>query len=150
MANIPLNPDLPVSYQVPGVYTFLSRVGSTPLAANRRILFLGYKTSAGNATPGQPVRINGEDDAVTYAGKGSDLYRMYVALASQLVGGSGAEIWFMPMTAPSGTAQTRTIKIMQAPSGGALGTGNTGAAAAGVMTLWICGWQCDVTIANGD
>ena len=56
---IPPNPDLPTSYQVPGVYTFLSRVGSAPLADNRRILLLGYKTSSGVAVPGTPKRIIG-------------------------------------------------------------------------------------------
>ena len=147
---IPLNPDLPTSYQVPGVYTFLSRVGSAPLADNRRILLLGYKTSAGIAVPGTPQRVNSEGDVVTLAGTGSDLHRMYMALLAQLSGGSGAEIWMMPMTAPSGTAQTRTIKIMQSPASAVLGTGNTGAVAAGVMTLWICGWRIDVQVANGD
>lgn len=147
---IPLNPDLSVGYQVPGVYTFLSRVGSAPLADNRRVLLLGYKTSAGVAVAGAPLVINSEAEVVTAAGTGSDLHRMYVALLAQLSGGSGAQIWIMPMNAPSGTAQTRTIKILQNPSGAVLGTGNTGAVAAGVMTLWICGYQVDVQVANGD
>lgn len=147
---IPVNPDLPTSYQVPGTYVYLSRVGSAPLADNRRILLLGYKTSAGSASAGDLKRINSVDDAVAFFGKGSDLTRQYRALLSQLSGGSGAQIFGMPMTAPSGTAQTRTIKVLQAPVGGALGTGNTGAVAAGIWTLWICGYRFDCQIANGD
>jgi len=150
MPPILLNPDLPTSYQVPGVYTFLSRLGTIPIADNRRLLLLGYKTSAGSKPAGLPVRLLSESDAVQFAGTGSDIHRMYRALASQLVGGSGADVWMMPMNAPSGTAQTRTIKVLQAPNGAALGTGNTGAVAAGIWTLWICGYRFDCQIANGD
>ncbi len=146
---VPVNPDLPVSYQVPGVYVFEGRAGSAPNATNRRVLFLGYKTSAGIAPAGTPVRILSEDDVVQNAGTGSDIHRMYRAFIAQSAS-TGAELWMMPMNTPSGTAQTRTIKFLQSPSGAVLGTGNSGAVAAGFVSVWICGYRYDTTIANGD
>ena len=147
--TIQLNPDLPASYGVPGVYVFQSRAGGTPAAANNRVLLLGYKTAAGTAPAGSPQRALVEDDVVQLCGKGSDLHRMWRSFVAQTES-SGAEIWVMPMSAPAGAAQTRTIKIMQAPSGGALGTGNTGALAAGFVSVWIAGVRFDAQIANGD
>lgn len=149
MPNLPLNPDLPISYQVPGVYVFNARAGSAPATVNRRVILLGYKTSAGTAVAGTLLRILSEDDIVAAAGKGSDLHRMYRALIAQS-SSTGGEIWAMPMNAPSGTAQTRTITFLQSPSGGTLGTGNTGAVDAGFHSLWICGYRYDTQIASGD
>jgi hypothetical protein len=146
---LPLNPDLPISYQVPGVYVFLSRAGAAPPATNRRVLFLGYRTSAGSAQAGTPYRILSEDDVIRLAGKGSDLHRMVRAFMAQSPT-TGADLWILPMTAPSGTAQTRLLTFLQSPNGAALGTGNTGAVAAGFVTVWICGYRFDTQIANGD
>ena len=147
MANLPLNPDLPISYQVPGVYVFLSRAGAAPPSTNRRVLLLGYKTSAGTAPAGTPKRVLSEDDVVNFAGKGSDLHRIYRAFVAQSAN-TGADVWIMPMTAPSGTAQTRLITFLQAPTGATLGIGNTGAVAAGFVTIWICGYRYDTQIAK--
>ncbi|MFO0578697.1 MAG: hypothetical protein U1A78_32240 [Polyangia bacterium] len=149
MAAIALNPDLPASYQVPGVYAYLARAGAAPPATNRRVLLLGYKTSAGAALAGSIVRVISEDDVVQAAGKGSDLHRMWRSYVAQSAN-TGAEIWLGVLNAPSGAAQTRTITILQAPSGAALGTGGTGAAAAGFLSVWISGYRYDVQIANGD
>lgn len=146
---LPLNPDLPISYQVPGVYVFNARAGAAPSTINRRVVLLGYKTSAGTAVAGTLLRILSEDDIVQGAGKGSDLHRMYRALLAQSAS-TGGEIWAMPMNSPSGTAQTRLITFLQLPSGATLGTGNTGAVDAGFVTVWICGYRYDTQIANGD
>lgn len=146
---LPQNPDLPISYQVPGVYVFLSRAGAAPSATNRRLLLLGYKTSAGAAPAGTPQRILSEDDVIAFAGKGSDLHRIYRAFVAQSAS-TGADIWIMPMNAPAGTAQTRTVKILQSPTGAVLSTVNTGAMAAGFVSLWIAGYRFDSQIANGD
>ena len=92
MPNLPLNPDLPISYQVPGVYVFNARAGSAPATVNRRVILLGYKTSAGTAVAGIALRVLSEDDIVAAAGKGSDLHRMYramIAQSSSTGGGSG-------------------------------------------------------------
>ena len=55
----------------------------------------------------------------------------------------------MPVSAPSGTAQTKFIKVLETPTGAVLGSTGTSAAAAGYWTLWIAGKQYDSTIANG-
>ena len=144
----PINPDLPISYQVPGIYVYQSRAGSAPNSTNRRVLLLGYKTSSGSALAGSPERILSEDDVVQKCGKGSELHRMFRAFVSQ--GGAGAELFVMPVSAPSGTAQTRLLTILQAPNGAALGTGALGAVAAGTLSVWICGQRFDLQIANGD
>lgn len=143
------NPSLPISYQVPGVYVFLSRAGAAPPVSSNRVLLLGYKTSAGLKPAGSPVRILSEDDVVQAAGRGSDLHRMYRAFVAQSPS-TGAELWIMPMNAPAGAAQTRLIKIMQAPLGAVLGTSNTGALAAGYISVWIAGYRFDCQIAIGD
>lgn len=147
MAGIALNPDLPL-YALPGVYVFLSRAGASAPALNRRVLLLGYKTSAGNEPAGSPVRVISEDDVTLAAGKGSDLHRMWRSYVAHSAS-TGAELWICPMNAPSGVAQTRTLTIMQAPNGAALGTGGTGAAAAGFLSVYICGYRYDVQVANG-
>lgn len=144
----PLNPDLPSTYAVPGVYGAISTQGSGPVGPNRRVLFLSYKTSAGIAQAAVPVRVNSEDDAVSYAGKGSDLVRMYRAFNSH--GGTGAEVWFCPMAAPSGTAQTRKVTILARPSDATTLGVNTSAQAAGFVTVMIAGYRADAIIANGD
>lgn len=148
MAGIPINPDLPTSYMVPGVYGFISLQGSGPTPVSRRVLFLGYKTSAGTAQAAAVVRVNNEDDVVSAAGKGSDLHRMFRAFKSQ--GVSGAELWLCPMNAPSGTAQTRKITIIATPTDATTLGVNTTASSAGVVTAWICGYRFDATVANGD
>lgn len=155
---IPLNPDLPSSYQVPGIFGFISLLGSGPTPLNRRVNMLGYRTATGTAAAGTPIRVNNEDDIVLYAGKGSDLHRMYRAFQSQ--GAVGAEVWITPMTVPSGTAQTAIIKVLAMPTtdgtygasfGAVLDTQTkTGALAAGIWTIWIQGYRCDCIIANGD
>lgn len=145
---ISLNQDLPLSYQVPGVYVYQSRAGAAPSATNRRVLLLGYKTSSGSALPGSPERVLSEDELVQKVGKGSELHRMFRAFTAQ--GGAGADLYVLPLNAPSGTAQTRLLTILQSPSGAALGIGNTGAVAAGVLSVWICGQRFDVQVANGD
>ena len=146
---IPLNPDLPVSYQIPGIYVFLGRAGAAPPATNRRVLLLGYKTSSGTKTAGELQRILSEDDVVKYAGKGSDLHRMWRCFVAQSTS-TGSDVWIMPMNSPSGTAQTRKIQFLQSPNGAVTGTGNSGAVAAGFVSVWICGVRYDTQIANGD
>lgn len=141
------NPDLPTSYQRPGVYVYQSRVGAAPVADNRRVLFFAYKTSAGSMQSNVATRIQNEEEAVSFAGKGSDLVRQYRAYGSHVKAGS--ETYFLAVTTPSGTAQTRLLKVMAAPSGAALGSNST-AQAACVLDVWIEGYRASVIVANGD
>lgn len=144
-----LNPDLSPALQIPGVYVFLSRAGAAPPATNRRVLLLGYKTSAGSKPAGTPLRILSEDDIVSFCGTGSDLHRMFVSFTAQNAS-TGADIWAMPMTAPSGTAQTRLITFLASPSGAALNATDTAALAPGIVTVWVCGQRYDTQVASGD
>lgn len=143
------NPDLPISVQLPGVYVYLSLIGAAPVQAPLRVLFLSHKTSAGTAQAGTLFRAQAEDEVVTKCGTGSGLHRYFRAFAAQGGATVGAETWFMPVSAPSGTAQTKFIMVLEAPTGAVLGSTGTGAAAAGYWTLWIAGKQYDSTIANG-
>ena len=149
MTTFALNPDLPSSYQVPGVYAYSSKAGAAPSANNRRVLLLGYKTSAGTAQAGSLKRLLSEDDAVRWAGKGkrhpSHVPRLYGAAREHRRGSVGGF-----MNAPSGTAQTRKITVIAAPSAAVLDVTSTAAAAPGFWTLWICGKRFDCQIALGD
>ena len=149
MTTFALNPDLPSSYQVPGVYAYSSKAGAAPSANNRRVLLLGYKTSAGTAQAGSLKRLLSEDDAVRWAGKGSAIHRMFRDFTAQPESIAG-EVWAGFMNAPSGTAQTRKITVIAAPSAAVLDVTSTAAAAPGFWTLWICGKRFDCQIALGD
>ena len=149
MTAFALNPDLPSSYQVPGVYAYSSKAGAAPSANNRRVLLLGYKTSAGTAQAGSPKRLLSEDDAVCGGlAKGSAIHRMFRDFTAQPESIAG-EVWAMLMNAPSGTAQTRKITVIAAPSAAVLDVTSTAAAAPGFWTLWICGKRFDCQIALG-
>jgi phage tail sheath gpL-like len=143
------NPDLPISYQVPGVYAFLSRAGAAPPAINRRLLILAYKTSAGQQPAGTPKRVLSESDVIAAAGVGSEAHRIYRAYVAQ-GNTTGADIWLVLLNAPSGTAQTRKITILQAPTGAVVGSSGTGAVSGGYVSARICGYRFDSTIASGD
>lgn len=155
---IPPNPDLPSSYQVPGIYGYISLIGTGPTPLNRRVNVLGYRTATGTATAGTPKRVNNEEDVVQFCGTGSDIHRIYRAFQSQ--GAFGAEVWVTPMTSPAGTPQTRLITVLAMPStdgtygasfGAVLDTQTkVGALAAGIWTLWLEGYRCDCIVANGD
>lgn len=143
------NPDLPISVQLPGVYVYLSLVGAAPTQAPTRVLFLSYKTSAGTAAAGTLFRGLSEDEVITKCGTGSGLHRYFRAFCAAGGANVGAETWFMPMSAPSGTAQTKFVKVLEAPTGAVTGSVATGAAAAGYWSMWVAGKQYDSTIANG-
>lgn len=140
---------LPISYAIPGVYVFLSRAGATPPPANKKVLLLSYKTSAGSAKVASPQRILSETDVVNGAGTGSGIHRIYRSFVAQN-SSTGADLWMCPLAPPSGAAQTRLIQFLQSPVGAVLGTGGTGALAAGYVTTWVCGVRYDTTIATGD
>jgi phage tail sheath gpL-like len=136
--------------RIPGVFVYLSLIGAAPTQAPLRVLFLSYKTSAGTAASGTLFRAQSEDEVITKCGTGSGLHRYFRAFAAQGGANVGAETWFMPVSAPSGTAQTKFIKVLEAPTGSVVGsTVNPVSAAAGFWSVWIAGKQYDSTIANG-
>lgn len=141
------NPDLPISYQRPGVYVFQSLQGAPPVVDNRRVNILAYKTSAGSGSVDVITRVFNEDEVVQLAGKGSDAVQIFQHIQSMARG--GGEYNLLLVNAPSGTAQTRTLKIMARPSGAALGI-NTTASKACVINVFIEGWVASVQVAAGD
>ena len=144
---IPKNPDLPSSYQVPGVYIYLSTQGSGPSQANRRVLFYGYTTSSGTASPNEIFAIPDEETVTNKAGKGSMITRAYRAYMSQ--GTAAGELYGCAVPVPSGTAQTTILNIVSAPNGAVPGT-TTSAQSAGVLTCWVEGYAANVIVSNGD
>jgi phage tail sheath gpL-like len=146
-AIIPKNPDLPSSYQVPGVYLYLSTQGVGPTQANRRVLFYGYTTAAGTARPNEVFQIPDEETVTNKSGKGSMIVRAYKTYMSQ--GTAAGELWGCAVPAPAGTAQTTLLNIVSAPSAGAPGS-NLTAQSSGLLTVWIEGYSSNVIISNGD
>lgn len=145
--SVKTNPDLPVSYQRPGVYVFQSLQGQPPSVDNRRILILAYKTSAGSGSVDVATRVFNEDEVVQLSGKGSDATQFFQHAQSMARG--GAEYWLLLISAPSGAAQTKLLKIMARAASGALGV-NTTASKACTINVWIEGWLASVQVAAGD
>jgi len=145
-----LNPDLPISVQLPGVYVYLNLIGAAPAPAPTRVLFLGYKTSSGVANAGTLKRLNSEEEVISEYGTGSPLHRMFRTFVAQGGAKTGAELYAMPLNAPSGSAQTKFIKVLESPTGAVVGSSGTAASAAGYWTVWIAGKQFDSVISNGD
>lgn len=134
------NPDLPRSYMIPGVFTFLDTtgVGGALASASKRLLIWGYKTSSGTALQDAVAPVTNMTDVNRLAGRGSDLARQYAAALSQ-VGAGSIDAFLMPLVEPSGgTAATHTLKVY----GPATSTGS--------IDLWICGYRLSVRVASGD
>lgn len=136
----PTNPDLPASWMIPGVYTYLDLTGAGAGLSNiqKRLLLIGYKTSTGTQAPNSAVQVTGQSTADSYFGRGSDLARMVAAAISQN-GGGVLDVFCVALTEPSGgTASTHLLTFV--------GT----ATAAGSVTVTICGYKTTVPIASGD
>lgn len=132
------NPDLPSSWEVPGVYFSINFSGSGSGAPRKRLLLMGYKLASGSAALNSPVRVNGQSEADAYFGRGSDLARQYAAAVSQ-VGAGVIDVWCCPLAEPSsGTQSTRLIKV-----GGP-------ATSSGSVDVYVCGWRASAAIASGD
>lgn len=137
---VPSNPDLPSSWEIPGVYFSINLAGSGsgPGTIAKRLLLLGYRLSSGTQPADTPFLANGQDDANNGAGRGSDLARLYAAAMSQ-VGQGVVEAWCLGIAEPSsGTAATHLINVA--------GT----ATSAGSVSVWIAGYLASVAIASGD
>lgn len=140
----PVNTDVPSSWMIPGTYLKLDLSGSGAALNNiaRRVLLVGYKSSAGSAAQDTPIQAVGQSQANAFAGQGSDLARLFAAWQSQ-VGGGSADVFLLPIVAPSsGTAATQLIIF-------SFSTGSS-AAAQDSIDLWICGYKISVLVASGD
>jgi len=140
MASPPLNPDLPSSWLLPGIYISLDLSGATGGLGNlaKRILLVGPKTQQGIAKPNAIIQLLGQANANLWFGRGSDIARMYAAVQSQ-IGGGTADIYAVSPPDPTGGVQANHLATF-------LGT----ATAAGAVDIYICGYRATVAIANGD
>lgn len=137
---VPVNPDLPSSWELPGVYFALNLAGqgSGVGSLDKRLLLFGHRLSTGSQPPDQPVLVNGQADANAYFGRGSDLARMFAAATSQ-VGQGVIDAWCCPINEPAaGTLATHLITI--------IGT----ATSSGSLDVYVCGYRASVSIASGD
>mgnify|MGYP001612031668 CR=1 FL=1 len=137
---VPLNPDLPSSWEIPGVFFSINLFGQGAGvgALDKRLLLLGHRLSTGTMPPDQPVLVNGQADANQFFGRGSDLARMVAAALSQ-VGGGVLDVWCCGINDPAaGTLATHLITVA--------GT----ATASGSVDAYICGYRASISIASGD
>lgn len=134
------NPDLPRSYMIPGIFTYLDTTGAggSLASATKRLLIWGFKTAAGTALQDAVAPVTNQTDVNRLAGRGSDLARIYAAALSQ-VGAGAIDCFLMPLAEPAGgTASTHTLKVYGP------------ATSAGAIDVWICGYRLSVRVASGD
>jgi len=124
------NPNLTSGQLLPGFYAFIDyNAQGSSQAPTKRCLLWGYINSSAIRTPNQPFLPGSKTEADAGCGRGSDLARAYAAALTPAEA-SGAEIWLMPIVAPSGgTAATYSLKVYVA---------NTNPAKAGTIQLAIC------------
>jgi phage tail sheath gpL-like len=91
------------------------------IGSQRPMLLMGNMTTAGTATadtviygPDTPIQCQQESDVITLFGAGSELHRMFrrVVKIQQVV-----SIYFIAVTASSGTAATLTFTLLNVPTG---------------------------------
>ena len=132
---------IPSSYEVPGVYFELraSGAGAAATAPSKRALLWGHKTASGSGQFNSPIRCPGLQQALLYAGQGSDAARAFQAFTAQ-AGNGTADVYLMLVPDPSllGGQATRTIIVAGTPS------------IAGSVDLWVCGYLLSVRIAMSD
>ena len=97
--------DLSLGVVMPGVYVQLDLNAPGPSAGDHKALLLGYKTSAGAKPSNTPYLPTGQTDVEAATGLNSMLANGYAHAVAE--GGAGAEVWVLPLDAPSaGTAST--------------------------------------------
>jgi len=138
--SAPLNPDLPSSWLVPGIYISLDLRGSSAGIGNvaKRILLVGHKTATGIAPLNTVVQLQGQSSANLFFGRGSDLARLHAAAQSQ-IGGGAADLYGVAVPEPvGGITSTHLITFVGDAKG------------AGSVDVTICGYRVTVAIANLD
>jgi phage tail sheath gpL-like len=137
---VPLNPDLPSSWELPGVYfsVNLAGQGGGIGALDKRLLVTAYKLASGTKPFDAPVLVTSQQDANDFFGRGSDAARI-VAAALSHVGAGVIDIWGCPIAEPSGGTLATHLIV-------AAGT----ATAAGSADVYVCGYRASIPIASGD
>lgn len=141
MADIvPINTDVPASYEPPGVYFQIRAQGGGSIlsSAFKRVIIWGHKGSSGTMAFNVPVRCSSASEAFTLAQQGSDLARQYQAYAAR-AGNGVADVYLIAVPVPTaGTAATR--KIIFAGS----------ITAAGGFDVWVCGYLHSLRASTSD
>jgi phage tail sheath gpL-like len=136
----PLNPDLPSSWLIPGIYLSLDLSGAPPSVTTvpKRLLLVGHKTDGGIATLNTIVQLNGPAAALLWFGRGSEVLRLFNAARAQ-IGGGVADIYGLAVPEPVGGVQSNHLVTF-------VGT----AKATSAIELLICGYRVPVPVAAGD
>lgn len=128
------NPNLGSGQVLPGFFGYvLYQQGAGAQAPNLRCLLWGYVSGSALATLNQPFKPASQTDCNNLVGgANTDLARAFNAAMSQ-PDAQGAEVWCMPIAAPSGgTASTYVWTIFVA---------NTNPVKAGTLQLWVASQQ---------
>jgi len=136
----PLNPDLPSSWLIPGIYLSLDLSGAPPSVTTvpKRLLLVGHKTDGGIATLNTIVQLNGPGAALLWFGRGSEVLRLFNAARAQ-IGGGVADIYGIAVPEPVGGVQSNHLVTF---------VGN--AKATGAIDLVVCGYRVPVSVGAGD
>lgn len=120
----PTNPDLSLGNVRPGVYVAvnLAAPGGGIGDIDRRLLLVGYKTSAGTAPQDTIFQALAEQDVIDGCGRKSDLRRGFNAAMAQIGPGS-VDAFILPLVEPSG-GQASTYKIIVKAAAAALASGS--------------------------
>jgi phage tail sheath gpL-like len=107
------SPNMTSGQVVPGIYGYVdyNAQGSSQAPSNRALLW-GYVGATAQAPLNRPFLPASQQEADDGCEQGSDLARMYAACMAQPES-QGAEVWLMPITAPSGgVASSYTFKVV--------------------------------------
>jgi len=139
--------NLPAGLKEPGFYVSVRTDGDVGLASpTQRCLIFGYMSTGGTYAPNVPVRALSQAEVDAGARSYSMLAHAFAAAKAKIP--VGAEIWLVPLIAPSGgTAQVLNVEIIGEPSAGVLSSG-TAATAADTVTVRYRGRGVSVGIVK--
>jgi phage tail sheath gpL-like len=138
-APIPLNPNLPPGYEMPGVFTSWAVSDPGATTPNNRALLFGYVQAGYPATPNQAFQAVTQSQVNGQVGPKSHLGKVFAAGKAQLgAAGVGADIWLVPLQEPAaGVQATHLLKFMAQPvadNNGKLILGSN----VGALTTHVC------------
>lgn len=122
-ANIALT-GLAMNDPVPGQYVeiLFAQGPSAGFAGQRKILLIGNKTTAGNATPDTviygpdtPIPAQTENDIINLTGPGSEIHTMWRRCQKASQGASS--IYFICVTESAGASATMVFTLLNVPTG---------------------------------
>jgi phage tail sheath gpL-like len=135
MATIPFE-HIPSNLRLPLFWAETSNTQANTGGQNQRALIIGQITSAGLATPNEPLQCLGPSDAITQGGPGSMLALMTQAYLNNDAFGT---VYYLPLSDAGGaTAASASITFTAAPT------------AAGTISLYIAGQPVSVPVTASE